>query len=54
VINDCQDSSHAGNADRATGKRLTVGVPRHPVTATMHLVDGTWRVAFVAYQDAHC
>jgi hypothetical protein len=54
VINDCQDSSHAGNADRSTGRRLTVGVARHPVTATMHLVQGTWRVAFVSYQDAHC
>src|SRR4051812_30279647 len=53
VINDCQDSSHAGNADSSTGRRLTVGVARHPVTATMHLVQGTWRVAFVSYQDAH-
>ena len=54
VISDCQDSSHAGNADRSTGKRLTVGVARHPVSATMHLVAGTWRVAFVTYQDSHC
>lgn len=54
VINDCQDSSRAGNADRSTGRHLTVGVARHLVTATMHLVQGSWRVAFVTYQDAHC
>jgi hypothetical protein len=54
VIRDCQDSSKSGNADRASGRRLTVGVARHLVIATMHLVDGTWRVAFVSYKQAKC
>lgn len=54
VIRDCQDSSRSGNADRTTGKRLTVGVARHLVIATMHAVDGTWRVAFVTYKQAKC
>jgi hypothetical protein len=54
VIDDCQDSSHAGNKERTTGRRLTVGVARHQVTATMHLVEGQWRVAFVTYEDSRC
>jgi hypothetical protein len=54
VIRDCQDSSHSGNAVRSTGRRLTVGIARHLVIATMHSVDGTWRVASVTYKQAKC
>ena len=55
VINDCQDSSHAGNKDRRTGRRLTVGVARHLVVATMNLgADGKWRVASVSYEKTKC
>ena len=54
VVRDCQDSSHSGNADRQTGKPLTVGVARHLVVATMHRIDGTWRVAFVTYKQGKC
>lgn len=55
VINDCQDSSHAGNKDRRTGRRLTVGVARHLVVATMNLgPDGKWRVASVSYEKSKC
>ena len=54
VIRDCQDSSNSGNADRRSGRRLTVGVARHLVVSTMHQVGGTWRVAFVTYKPAKC
>ena len=55
VIRDCQDSSHAGNAKRDTGRPVTVGVARHPVVATMHLMqDGQWRVVYVAYPKGSC
>lgn len=55
VIRDCQDSSHAGNAKRGSGTRVTVGVARHPVVSTMHLLpDGKWRVVFVSYPDGSC
>lgn len=55
VIHDCQDSSHAGNEDSRTGRKLTVGVARHLVFATMDLgPDGTWRVASVSYENATC
>src|SRR3954469_4601825 len=54
VIRDCQDSSHSGNADRRTGRHLTVGVARHLVIATMHVSGGTWRVAFVSYKQSKC
>lgn len=54
VIDDCQDSSRAGLADRKTGKRLTIGVKRNHVVATLHLVDGTWRVVFISYSRTKC
>jgi hypothetical protein len=54
VVRDCQDSSHSGNAERSTGRRLTVGVARHLVISTMHLADGTWRVSFVSYENSPC
>ena len=54
VIRDCQNSSRAGNADRKTGRRLTVGVSRHLVISTMNRVDGQWRVASVSYKTSRC
>jgi hypothetical protein len=55
VVRDCQDSSHAGNEDRRTGRRLTVGVARHLVIATLNLgQDGKWRVASVSYEKTKC
>jgi len=55
VIRDCQDSSHAGNAKRSSGTPVTVGVARHLVVSTMHLLpDGKWRVVFVSYPNGSC
>ena len=54
VVDDCQDSSHSGLADRKTGQRLTVGVTRNHVVVTMHLTDAVWRVAFVSYSKTKC
>ena len=54
VVDDCQDSSHAGLADRKTGKRLTVGVARNHVVATLHQLAGTWKVVFVSYSSTKC
>jgi hypothetical protein len=55
VVDDCQDSSHSGIADKSTGRHLTVGVPRNHVVVTMHRGDdGQWRVAFVSYTRTKC
>lgn len=54
VVDDCQDSSHAGIADRTTHHRVTVGVARNHVVVTMHRVGGAWRVVFVSYTRTKC
>jgi len=55
VVDDCQDSSHSGIADKSTGRHLTVGVSRNHVVVTMHRGDdGQWRVAFVSYTRTKC
>lgn len=51
VVRDCQDSSHSGVTDIATGRPVTVGSDHNPLLATMHLdPDGVWRVAFITYK----
>lgn len=55
VVDDCQDSSHSGIADKSTGRHLTVGVSRNHAVVTMHRGDdGQWRVAFVSYTRTKC
>ena len=55
VIEDCQDSSEAGVADRHTGRHLTRGSQRNHVSATMRRApDGEWRVAYISYPDTPC
>ena len=55
VVDDCQDSSAAGTAEKATGKRLTVGRPRNHVVVTMRLdADGAWKMAFASYTKKPC
>jgi hypothetical protein len=45
LVTGCLDSSHAGVADRATGEKLTVGVPNNPVFVTLKRDhDAVWRV----------
>jgi len=48
-ITDCQDSSNAGVREMATGRKLTVGVARHPVMATMLLRGAAWKVSTITY-----
>lgn len=55
LVNDCQDSSKAGIAEKATGKRLTVGTPRNRVSVTMKKKPGElWKVAYVDYAKSSC
>jgi hypothetical protein len=54
VVDDCQDSSHAGNADRRTGQRLTVGVARNHVVTTMSRSANVWKVYFVSHTKTPC
>lgn len=54
VIDDCQDSSQSGNADRATGRKVTVGVARNHVVVTMTRSDGVWKVYFVSHTKTRC
>jgi hypothetical protein len=54
-VADCQDASHAGQADAKTGKPRTVGVARSPVKASLILGDdGRWRVSDVDYLGGRC
>jgi hypothetical protein len=55
VVNDCQDSSHAGTANSKTLAPLNVGTLRNHVVATMKLAAGQpWKIAFVAYTKTPC
>jgi hypothetical protein len=55
LVDDCQDSSHAGIAVKATGKRVTVGVDRNHVSVTMKKQPGgLWKVAYVDYTKSSC
>jgi hypothetical protein len=55
VIDDCQDASATGLEDVRSHRRLTVGVARNHVVATMHqMADGVWRVVFVTYPKTPC
>lgn len=55
VVNDCQDSSKAGAANRQSHLRLTAGVARNHVFVTMKKDNAaTWKVAFVAYSRTPC
>jgi hypothetical protein len=55
LVDDCQDGSKAGIADRDSGKRLTVGVARNHVMVTMKRQQGAiWKVAFIAYTKTPC
>jgi len=54
-IRDCQDSSRAGVEERKTGRKLTVGVARNPVTATLKRGDDEiWRIATIEYPGGSC
>jgi hypothetical protein len=55
VVDDCQDSSGAGLGSVSSGQRITVGVERNHVVATLHrMPDGVWRVVFVSYPKTSC
>ena len=54
VVTDCLDSSGSGNQERASGKKITVGVARNHVVVTMANVAGIWRVYFVSYPKTPC
>lgn len=54
VVDDCQDSSDAGLAERSTGKPVTVGVDRSHVVVTLQRAEGRWKVSFVSYPKTPC
>lgn len=55
VVDDCQDSTHAGVATKKTMAPLTVGVARNHVVVTMKKLDGgDWKIAFIAYTKTPC
>ncbi len=49
-VTDCQDSSQSGVMDLKSGRRLTVGVSRNPVDATLLMRGGVWKVSVVHYR----
>lgn len=56
TVVDCQDASHAGQADATTGDRKTVGVPRMPVHATLvhDTADGQWKILQLDFPGGTC
>jgi hypothetical protein len=52
VVRDCQDSHGAGVERLSTGERVTVGVRRHLITATLLLDGSQWKVSRVDYAAA--
>lgn len=55
TVTDCQDDSHAGQADAATGDQKTVGVARTPIRGTVQLgQDNQWRVTRIDYLGGTC
>lgn len=55
LVDDCQDSSNAGIAVKATEERVTVGVARNHVSVTMKKQPGgPWKVAFIDYAKSPC
>lgn len=56
TLTDCQDDSHTGQADAATGVPRSVGVARTPVVAVLvrAAADGQWRVSDVRYTGGRC
>jgi hypothetical protein len=55
VVNDCQDSTGSGVLDLKTGRKLTKGVARNHVIATLHRQpDQAWRVVFITYPKSPC
>lgn len=55
VVDDCQDSSHAGVRELSSGSELTVGVVRNHVVVTMRrMPDKIWRVVFITYPKSPC
>lgn len=54
VVNDCQDSSSAGAANRKTSAPVTKGVARNHVVVTMKQSADVWKVYFVSYTKTPC
>lgn len=55
TVTDCQDDSHAGQADTATGAPITVGVARTPIHGTVQLGPSSqWRVTTIDYIGGTC
>lgn len=55
LVRGCLDSSRTGVADVATGRRITVGVPRNPVFVNLRrTVDGDWLVTSFHFPGGQC
>jgi hypothetical protein len=54
VVDDCQDSSQAGTANRRSMQPLNVGSERNHVVVTMKKASQDWKLAFVAYTTKPC
>jgi hypothetical protein len=54
VLHDCRDESSAGQLDVATGRRLTVGVPKTHVVARFVHADGHWLISRFELSEQPC
>ncbi len=55
TLADCQDQSHFGSMNAATGEKLTVGVAKDAMRATFSKgSDAVWRVQQIYYLDTPC
>ncbi|KAA5825447.1 hypothetical protein F1721_32955 [Saccharopolyspora hirsuta] len=54
-VQDCQDTSRAGQADAISGEPKNVGVQRNPVRATLSKgTDSRWRVDRIEFPGGEC
>lgn len=55
TVQDCQDGSNDGQKDLRTGKKITKGLPRTLVKATLRQgPDLVWRVSTVTFPEGEC
>jgi len=54
-VRDCQGADKSGQADVRTGRHLTVGVARNPLTGSLARgADGRWRVSDIRTGSGRC
>ncbi|WP_152990763.1 hypothetical protein [Sphaerimonospora mesophila] len=54
TLHDCQDNRNTGQMDEKTSKRVLHGSENTHLVATLHLVDGAWKVSTLEHVREPC